>query len=593
MKLIFKHNRHFIPGLISFIILLLCVGSIFLFYIFRNMAWQEIDKEGKRIDSTISRTFFREFQRLELLQANIIDLNVKNETELKHRLIGLQNIYGKQGQIPFIIKTVSYFNIESWEFMNSWENVSWSQNANPLTQKENIKEWLNEIVEEQIKSFSINNENGFDQQYLVYPLKNSKLIVLIELDIQGFLKRYLIPSIEESMKDYEQQWLLTKKDQKKLENKKPFSKSNFRFHPLKALSGLPYDKNIDLVINTPYMDKRGSFKNVNKSLDRPFKNDIRESSDRPFKSRWEENQTIKNNSVLIIGHENNPFYKEVEKKIAVNWLESMAILIGLALAFFLLVLQLINLKRLRSREKEFVASMTHELRTPLTVIQSAADNLTQGIIPPERVKQYGQLVKDQILRLGTMIEEIIQFSSMEGNFKTNMKMVNIDLPLIIDNLKKELEALCLTKKIEMHWDIEGLPQKGKTYPKVLLGAMNNIILNAIMHAYIIESINEKEIRIIVKTEIPTGLLVLIEDDGMGISKTDQKQIFEPFYRSSFSRENHITGSGLGLFIAKRQCQLHGGNLKIESPYKKIDGTQSKGCRFILNIAFETLTEGMN
>jgi len=100
--------------------------------------------------------------------------------------------------------------------------------------------------------------------------------------------------------------------------------------------------------------------------------------------------------------------------LTIQWVMSLLLLMGIAAAYLIILYQVNKLKKLRLREKEFVASVTHELRTPLTVISSAADNIKSGIISTERIEEYGKLISDQSDRLASMIEGILLFSRLEG-----------------------------------------------------------------------------------------------------------------------------------------------------------------------------------
>ena len=85
---------------------------------------------------------------------------------------------------------------------------------------------------------------------------------------------------------------------------------------------------------------------------------------------------------------------------------------------------------------------------------------------------------------------------------------------------------------------------------------------------------------------PGRLLFIVEDEGRGIAKAETNLVFEPFYRDQTSRDRHEKGSGLGLFIARRKARLLGGDLRLESPYARADGSKRPGCRFILELPFK-------
>ncbi|MBN2617733.1 MAG: HAMP domain-containing histidine kinase [Spirochaetales bacterium] len=269
--------------------------------------------------------------------------------------------------------------------------------------------------------------------------------------------------------------------------------------------------------------------------------------------------------------------KTKETQITIQWLATLFLLLGMGISYLFILNQIRNLKQLRDREKIFVATITHELRTPLTVITSAADNIQQGILKPERLIQYGGLIKEQSKRLSSMVEGILLFSRLEGKAEKPPELK----PLAINNIFTEIKEI--HPEVESNINFNELVLSDKD---TLLHILNNLIENSKKHAYIPGEITP--IRIKAHIQLPNKLLIIVEDDGMGISKYDKKHIFKPFYRSNRSYQDQIKGSGLGLFIAHSKARLIGGELTLESPYERINGEVKKGCRFTLSLPYKTL-----
>src|SRR5204863_3808709 len=102
-----------------------------------------------------------------------------------------------------------------------------------------------------------------------------------------------------------------------------------------------------------------------------------------------------------------------------NLLVSTSILGVLGLSVGFLVLSTRRAQDLARRQLEFVATVSHELRTPLAVIRSAADNLADGVVSDEaRIRQYGQLVRREGLRLTDLVEQILEFAGLQSGQKT-------------------------------------------------------------------------------------------------------------------------------------------------------------------------------
>ncbi|MDC7239823.1 MAG: HAMP domain-containing sensor histidine kinase, partial [Spirochaetales bacterium] len=367
---------------------------------------------------------------------------------------------------------------------------------------------------------------------------------------------------------YELEWIDMDRDEYR-ELMEENRRMKYPFSPLQVLAGIPHGAHIKLMISLPssldYRYPDGPPPDEKEGL-------FIDGSPFHFSGR-----------VLMVGFENAPYYHEMEKRTVLVWLLSQLILYGTVLVFMVLSLQLRKTRELRNREKEFVASMTHELRTPLTVIQSAADNLSRGIVPPENISRYGEVMKDQSSRLSGMIEEILMFSSLEGRTGSPGRAVPMDLPDLLNELKEGMEALAREKQTLLHWNSDGIPDKLRGYPDEIRLILSNLIVNALHHGI---SPGDEGIKITVRCLVSGRLKISVEDSGPGIPPKEQKKIFSPFYRSRSTREQQTRGSGLGLFIAMKKSRMIGGKLTLESPYRRLDGRKIQGCRFTLETPCE-------
>jgi len=280
----------------------------------------------------------------------------------------------------------------------------------------------------------------------------------------------------------------------------------------------------------------------------------------------------------------------IEGRLAWNWFGSTLLLAVLDAAFGLVLGQAARLAAQRRREREFVASVTHELRTPLTVIRSAADNFTRGIVAAERQGQYGRLIMDQVLRLGRMIEEMLALAQTEAGSSS----APVEAPVVfgpwLDELRPPLEALAASRGVTLEWDTAGVPAAGKTDPDVLRLVVENLVVNAVNHAYPASSPGPKPVRITLKYRLAGRLEVIVDDDGRGIAPREAQKVFDAFYRDEVSRNTQEKGSGLGLFLAQRQARRVGGSLTLETPWRRIDGVKRPGCRFVAALPLKPLEE---
>ncbi len=229
---------------------------------------------------------------------------------------------------------------------------------------------------------------------------------------------------------------------------------------------------------------------------------------------------------------------------------------------------------LRRTEQTFVASVSHELRTPIAVIKTASENLQRGIVADgERVKAYGQVIQTEADRLNRMVEGILSYSRMEGSGANNSRPVKTDPRSCTGEI---LERLKLTYP-ECRWDedLTGAPAEVLLDRESYRLILENLVTNGILHG-------EKGImRIRLLSDFPSRWRLIVEDEGGGIPRREQKRIFDPFVRGRKSEERQVRGSGLGLYLVKRAALSMGGSVILESPYEYPAGRERGGCRFTL------------
>ncbi|NCD06935.1 MAG: HAMP domain-containing histidine kinase [Spirochaetia bacterium] len=278
---------------------------------------------------------------------------------------------------------------------------------------------------------------------------------------------------------------------------------------------------------------------------------------------------------------NSNFVNYTEKTLSYIFIGGLFLLLLIGVICILSIYQMLRIKNQRDKEREFTASITHELRTPLTVIRSASDNLCENLVKKEKIPSYGQLIKQQAIRLNSMIENLLAYSKIEGNkfYKKNENKVN--LKEFFETLKIQNIALSKEKDITINWIFKNLENIVYLDKDLLELVISNLISNSIFHAY-----NEYkgEIRIFAQfSKQKKELFCTIEDDGIGISIKEQKYIYNSYYRGEKSKEYQERGTGLGLFIVKRNVSILGGKIKLQSPYKRLNGKIKPGCHFELII----------
>ncbi len=218
------------------------------------------------------------------------------------------------------------------------------------------------------------------------------------------------------------------------------------------------------------------------------------------------------------------------------------------------------LAELSETKSNFISAMSHELRTPLTSIVAFSDILSrQGEkLLKERQLQQVKVIQRNARRLEGMINELLDLSRMESGRFEIIKSTFDFASMIAESLESaELQFDAMSQSVKFEIVTEVLPVSGDRGR--LLQVVNNLLNNASKY-----SPNDTEIEIEVTEQ--SGLLVLeVRDRGPGIpTDTDPGELFEMFHRADDELTRSVPGTGIGLHVAKRIIEEHGGEITIES-----------------------------
>jgi signal transduction histidine kinase len=210
------------------------------------------------------------------------------------------------------------------------------------------------------------------------------------------------------------------------------------------------------------------------------------------------------------------------------------------------------------RQADFLANVTHELKTPLAVMQAAGENISDGrVTDGERLKSYGNHIYAEAIRLRKMIDKLLDVAKVDsGQTMVNQAPVNLD-KFLTDYYKTHKEYV---KNRGHSLLIEDVP----VTPMVMADSnhletiLNNLVENSMKY-----SPNGNEIRLSVSVD-KSAVSFTIKDQGIGIPKKAQKNIFNKFYRVESADTANTKGHGLGLSIVKNLTELNGGKITVNS-----------------------------
>lgn len=211
--------------------------------------------------------------------------------------------------------------------------------------------------------------------------------------------------------------------------------------------------------------------------------------------------------------------------------------------------------------REFSANVSHELKTPLTSISGFAELMSQGLVPPDKVREFSLDIQKECTRLTNLVEDIIDLSRLEEG-GGDMTWEDIDLYTLCDDVLQSLEPVAKRQAVTLRLAGESLQVRG-VY-QVLREMIYNLCDNAIKY-------NRSGGSVTVTAARRAGRAsVAVADTGIGIPYEDQSRVFERFYRVDKSHSRAIGGTGLGLSIVKHAAALHGAEIKLQSQPE--DGT---------------------
>ena len=215
--------------------------------------------------------------------------------------------------------------------------------------------------------------------------------------------------------------------------------------------------------------------------------------------------------------------------------------------------------------KQLTGDIAHELRTPLTSIKGHLDAIIVGIWEPtnERLNS----INEEVKRITNLVDELRKLAKFDSG-KDNLNKEIVNLKNYIKSIAYNYEGKALEKNIMIKYqleNIEALIDKEK-FAQVII----NILSNAIKYN---NGNNEIYIKVFKKNN---SINISIKDSGIGIPKSEYKNIFERFYRLDKSRGANEKGAGVGLTIAKSIVNAHGGEIEV---YSEIN----KGSEFIISL----------
>lgn len=215
-------------------------------------------------------------------------------------------------------------------------------------------------------------------------------------------------------------------------------------------------------------------------------------------------------------------------------------------------------KKLAMLKKDFVNNMTHELKTPITNISVASDAIrNRNNMDNQKLKKYADIIYNENNRLHNLVDTVLQISTIEKK-EESLSFQTIDLHTIINNVIISFQPLIQEKEGSITSSLTASNYKINADETHLTNVIYNLVENGIKY-----SKNYPEIMLTTKNQ-KDGILIEINDKGIGMSKETQQRIFEKFFRAESGNIHNTKGYGLGLSYVKIIIEKHFGNITFKS-----------------------------
>jgi signal transduction histidine kinase len=219
-------------------------------------------------------------------------------------------------------------------------------------------------------------------------------------------------------------------------------------------------------------------------------------------------------------------------------------------------------ERLAEFQMDFVAGFSHELCTPLAVVNSAVENLADGVVDkPEQVREYVGILQDQSARVERLLDQVLRLASRRFE-NSALKLRSVEVTSIVARCIAASEPALRDAGITLRKEIEPDLPLVMADPAALGDCVENLISNAMKYGstggWIAVWVRKTQ------HDSHCEVLITVEDRGIGIPAADQDKIFDPFYRTQEVRESHVRGAGLGLYLVKQKIESMGGRVTVSS-----------------------------
>lgn len=255
--------------------------------------------------------------------------------------------------------------------------------------------------------------------------------------------------------------------------------------------------------------------------------------------------------------------RDVFKQMWPFLITSIVVVMILTFSFYYIMINNLKQKKLSLIKNDFISNMTHEFKTPISTISLASEMLGDDSISqtPEKKQRYLKMIRDENKRLSVLVESILQTSILDkGEFK--LKLSEVDVHEIINTAINNTHLLISQRRGSVHTFLKAQKFRLQADKVHLTNIIFNLIDNAIKYSREIPEIT------ISTYNTAEGIMIQVKDNGIGISKENQRKIFDKFYRVPTGNVHNVKGFGLGLSYVLAVVLKHNGTISVNSEIGK-------------------------
>ena len=218
-----------------------------------------------------------------------------------------------------------------------------------------------------------------------------------------------------------------------------------------------------------------------------------------------------------------------------------------------------SLQKSEYQRQEFVANVSHELKTPMTTISGYVDGILDGTIPPEKSRQYLQVVSDETKRLNRLVRSMLDISRLQdqGGIPEQQKL-RFDVEEALGQVLISFEQKIMAKKLDVRVDMPEHSVFTFANQDYITQVIYNLVDNAVKF-----SPEEAALELTVR-EGNRKIYISVSNEGQTIPPEELPLVFDRFHKMDKSRTQNRDSWGLGLYIVKTIVCSHGENISVTS-----------------------------